>query len=71
LLDEQGSDVRAMELRVGDRGAEEEFAASGEVAEVGNVGGAQRGRQKGGCEGGEGELDEVAAVHEWSVGDEF
>ena len=56
---------------VGDGGAEKEFSVSGEVAELGDVGGAQRDGKNRGCDGGKGELDEIAAVHEWSVGDEF
>lgn len=63
MVEEESGEVGAVELEVGDGGAEEEFSVSGEFAEVGDGGSAgdRRKNRRGECS--ERELDEVAAAH--------
>lgn len=71
LVDDERDEVGAVELGVGDGGAEEEFSASGEFAELGEVGGTGYGRKNRRGECSERELDEVAAMHGVLVSDGF
>ena len=63
LVEEERSEFGAVELGVGDCGAEEERAGEAEFAEVGDGGSGRLLRESGGGEGRGGESEEVAAMH--------
>ncbi|MGC1615347.1 MAG: hypothetical protein WA736_11730, partial [Candidatus Acidiferrum sp.] len=71
LVEEKSGEFGAMELGVGDRGAEVESFGMGEFAELGDLGGLLRGGKSRSGEGRESELEEITAAHGWSVGVEL
>jgi len=63
LVEEERSEVEAMELRIGDGGAEKERAGERKVAEAGDRRGRLLLRLRGSGDGPQRELQELAAVH--------
>jgi hypothetical protein len=63
LVEEQRSEVGALELRVGDGGAEEEAFGKGNFAELGEFGGGRRERKSGYGQRTERKFKKIAASH--------
>jgi hypothetical protein len=63
LVEEERSEVGAVELGVGNGGAEQKAFGVGDFAELGDLGGFQGNWKSRSAEGGEGELDKISSLH--------